>query len=148
MKFIGLKSWWNVRLAVSAVIVSAIVVVVQAQPPRGDREGRAGGGGVDAAINRLMAYDADKDGKLSKAEMTDSRLLPLWQRCDANHDGEVTRDELTSQLRKEDNASNRGGNGGGPVGPGSGGPGGGPPGRGPGGPPPGFGQILPPLSAG
>ena len=137
------NSQGGVGVAAAACLIGVVAVaVVQAQPPRGDRDGQSAGG-VDAAINRLMAYDADKDGKLSKAEITDNRLLPLWQRCDANNDGIVTKDELTAQLAKEVSTSSRAGN---PVpGPGPGGPGGGPPGRGPGGPPPGPGQILPPF---
>lgn len=135
--------------AATCLVGPMAAAVVQAQPPRGDRDGQSAGS-VDAAVNRLMSYDADKDGKLSKTEVTDGRLLPLWQRCDANNDGVVTRDELTAQLGKEAGPQNRAGNSGpanpGPGnGPGPGGLGGSPSGRGPGGPPPGPGQILPPF---
>ena len=152
MKFFGLRTPLITGLALVTCAVGAIAVaVVHAQPPRGERG--PGGGSVDAAVNRLMAFDADKDGKLSKSEITDSRLQPLLQRADANNDGVVTKEELTALLTKEA-ASSRGGAGGGPGGLGGRGPGGpeggpggpppddrGPGGRGPGGPQPG--QILP-----
>lgn len=132
------------------------MAVVHAQPPRGERG--QGAGSVEAAVGRLMAFDADGDGKLSKIEITDSRLQALFQRADANNDGVVTKEELTAQLTKDATSSPRGGAGGGPggpngpggrgpAGPGGDGPGGPPPddrgpgGRGPGGPQPG--QILP-----
>jgi len=156
MKFFGLWTRLGAGLALAACAVA--VAVVQAQPPRGERG--PGGGSVEAAVNRLMAFDADGDGKLSKSEITDGRLQALMQRADANNDGVVTKEELTALLTKEAVSSPRGGAGGGPGGPGGGrgggpggfpggpppddrGPGGpgGPGGRGPGGPQPG--QILP-----
>ena len=90
-----------------------------------------------------MAFDENKDGKLTKAEVTDERLHRLFDRADANHDGVVTKQELTALAGPR--AGRR---------PGrlrrSGGPGGGS-GRsgGPGGPvrlgPPRPGQILPAM---
>jgi hypothetical protein len=127
--------------------------IVFAQPPgprRGERGG-PGGGGVEAAVTKLMVFDADKDGKLSQAEVTDTRLTPLWERCDADKDGVVTKDELTAQLTKEAATlgSGRGGPGGSGPGGGFGGPGGPPAGGPEGGPrfggPPAPGQILPPF---
>ncbi len=97
-----------------------------------------------------MAFDANKDDKLTKSEVTDERLHRLFDRADTNKDGTVTRGELNAlQVRERANARGRssgfGGPGGGPGG--FGGPGGG--GRGgfggPGGGPPQPGQILPPM---
>jgi len=118
-------------------ITATTVAVVNAQPPR-ERGGQSAVT-VESSVNRLMAYDADKDGKLSKSEVMDSRLLPLLQRCDANNDGIVTRDELMAQIGKETAASGNSGPGAGPGGqrPGS-------ETRGPAAPP-GPGQILPPF---
>src|SRR5208337_812788 len=82
---------------------------------------------------RMMAFDKDGDGKLTKSEVTDERLHRLFDRADVDKDGTVTRAELTA-LEAKESASFRGG------------PGGfGPPG-GPGGPmmgPPRPGEILP-----
>ena len=118
-------------------ITATTVAVVNAQPPR-ERGGQSTVT-VESSVNRLMAYDADKDGKLSKSEVTDSRLLPLLQRCDANNDGIVTRDELMAQIGKETAASANSGPGAGPSGQRPG-----PETRGPAAPP-GPGQILPPF---
>jgi EF hand len=108
------------------------VQLAQAQGP-----GRAQGGqssdGEDLVV-RMMAFDTDKDGKLTKVEITDARLHRLFDRSDANKDGIVTKDELASLATKEHSDESTGGPGfGGP--PGFGPPGGGPPG---GGPPGGF----------
>jgi hypothetical protein len=86
---------------------------------------------------------------LTRDEITDARLRPLWERADADHDGNVTKAELTALYEKEsgpgrDDPQDEGF--GGPGGPGGlGGP------RGGGFGPPGFwgppqpGQILPPM---
>ncbi len=96
---------------------------------------------ADALVTRMMAYDKDGDGKLTKSEVTDERLQRLFVRADADKDGTVTKAELTALATKD--AASFGGPGG--FGP-PGGPGGfGPPG-GPGGPmmgPPRPGEILP-----
>jgi hypothetical protein len=96
-------------------------------------------------VTRMMAFDKNKDGKLTKDEVTDPRLHRLFDRADANKDGVVTKEELmalASQLETEyGQDSGRGGFGGfGPSGPGPGGFGG-RGGRGPRGPgrPGGFG---------
>jgi hypothetical protein len=88
----------------------------------------------DAFINRMMAFDANHDGKLTRAEIADDRLLELFDRADTNHDGIVTRAELKALYIAESSRfdDNRG------PGPGRGGP---PPhddhgDRGRGGPPP------------
>lgn len=164
MKFVGKKNWLR-GLAIAGCVGAMTLAEVHAQPPRGDRpapggQGGQGGNSVEAAVTRLMAYDVNKDGKLSKDEVTDTRLQSLFQRADADHDGIVTKQELTALFTKEAEAT-RGGPGGpggrgpgGPGGPGAGpggpggppdGPGGpgGPGGRGPGGPQPG--QVLPPF---
>ena len=83
-----------------------------------------------------MLYDANKDDKLTKSEITDDRLKRLFDLADADKDGTVTKAELTA-LEAKESASFRGGPGG--FGP-PGGPGG------PGGPmmgPPRPGEILP-----
>lgn len=140
----------------------------QRPTPENPRRARTGqGSAIETAIARLMSYDRNNDGKLSKVELTDERLSALFDRADANKDGIATREELTALFQKESVNSSFGGPGGpgGPPGPpdgfrpggfggpegfsppggpdGPGGPGG-PGGRGFGGPPS-PGQILPPF---
>lgn len=120
-------------LAGGTLVACGVAVALYAQPP-GPPRGNAGGG-VAPAVERLMAFDANKDGKLSKEELNDERLTALFQRADANQDGTVTQDELTAQLTKD--AAALGGGRGGPEG--DRGPGGPPPGAPAGGGPGGFG---------
>jgi hypothetical protein len=137
-------------------MATAFASTADAQPPgRPDGGGRGEGGrGGDATsyVTRMMSFDTNKDGQLSKDEVTDTRLLALFERVDVNKDGIVTKDELTADFHKESANLGPGGPGGGrrggPEGSGPGGPGG-PGGRGfggPGGPgrPPRIGQVMPP----
>jgi hypothetical protein len=119
-------------------------------PPKSPPPERPGGSSaVDGIVARMMAFDKNKDGKLTRDEITDTRLLRLFERADANQDGVVTKEELSTLAgRMVDEAASderRGGFGppGGPGGFGSPGAGG----RGPGGfgPPPQPGQIMPPF---
>jgi hypothetical protein len=117
---------------------------VMAQPPGGKGKngdkGPKAGKAVSTAdlVARMMTFDANKDGKLSKEEVTDARLHRLFDRADADKDGFATKDELTALFTKE---------GGGRQQPMGGPPGGGPdrfPGRPPGGFPGGPGGFGPP----
>jgi hypothetical protein len=117
----------------------AVASFSDAQPPGKDKEKKDKGGkggkpvSVDEMVTRLMAFDKNADGKLTKEELNDARLTALFDRADANKDGSVTKDELTTLLTKEAAAV---GTGGGPGGKGP--PGGekGPPPGGKGPPPP------------
>jgi len=59
---------------------------------RGRREG-PGGNAVDDNVKTLMAFDADGDGKLSKAELPE-RMQVMFDRADENKDGFLTVDEV------------------------------------------------------
>jgi hypothetical protein len=125
-----------------------------AQPPGGRKDGPGRGkdgpptaGDVKSFVDRMMAFDKNKDGKLTRDEITDERLLRLFDRADTNKDGVVTKEELEALYAKEMQDGGRGKDGpGGPGGPGGrfGGPGG-PGGRGGFGGPPPIGQVLPPF---
>ncbi len=138
-----MRTVWGATVAGSLALAATLAV---AQGPRG---GGPGGGGtpatVDSMIKRLMAYDANNDGKLSADELKDERLQVLFERVDADKDTVLEKSELTAYFSKELEAL-RNTQGGGPGGPGPGaGPGGGGPGDqgGPGrGGPPQPGQIL------
>jgi hypothetical protein len=85
----------------------------------------------------MMEFDKNKDGKLTKAEVTDGRLHRLFDRADADKDKTVTKAELSALEAKE-----RANDGDGPPGPF--------PGGGPGGPrmgpPPRPGEIMSPMT--
>jgi hypothetical protein len=104
-------------------------------------------------VSKMMAFDKNKDGELSRDEVTDERLLKLFDRADKNKDSIVTKEELIDVAKAEAPPAGGGRGGpGGPGGPGAGGPGG-PGAGGPGGPggpgrpgrggPPKPGQIMP-----
>lgn len=130
-------------MVVMSVAVVASLVVAQPGPRRGNGGGPPGGIGpprqpprsvaqmVEDSLKRMMMFDADRDGQLSRSEVADERLKPLFDRADANEDNVLTKGELTAVFTKDaqEIAANR------PMGPS--GPGG--PGRGPGGGPPGPG---------
>jgi hypothetical protein len=126
-----------------------LVFAAAAQPPDGSRKD-----GKDysnsSIVTRMMAFDKNKDGKLTRDEITDPRLLRLFEMADTNKDGVVTKEQLTALAAKLEaevaqggGPGGRGGRGGPPGGFGPGGPGGFGPG-GPGGPPQ-PGQVLPPF---
>ncbi|EAQ78678.1 hypothetical protein [Blastopirellula marina] len=109
--------------------------------PGGQRGGnQQRGGAPDEMLARLMKLDADQDGQLSKAEVTDRRLLRLFTAADANKDDVVTADELKTHFASQ--VSNARGQQGGQGGPGMGQGG---PGMGPGGMmgPPRIGEVMP-----
>ena len=137
---------------------AAILSQATAQPPggKGGKGGKGKGreGGASSLVERMMKFDKDKDGKLTKEEVTDERLLRLFEQADTNKDGVVTKEELEALAKKLDAEGDEGrgkGGFGGPERRGKGGPGG--PGGfgGPGGMgafrPPQPGQILPPFLA-
>jgi EF hand len=130
------------RIMTGIVLVAGLAFMAPlapAQPPGGGR-GAARADDVDSFVAKMMAFNKKKDGKLTRDEITDQRLLRLFDRADANKDGVVTREELVALFEKENQGGGRGdgSGGGGPGGPGGGGPGG--RGRsGPGQP----GQVLP-----
>ena len=128
---------WTVIVGGGGLVLAA--ALASAQPPGGG----PGPDGTDDLVTRMMEFDQNKDGKLTRTEVTDDRLLRLFDRADADQDGIVTRAELNA-LQVRERANERGGAGGpgGGFGPRGGGPGGFGPG-GPGGGPPPIGQILP-----
>ena len=152
------------RISFALLLMCGFICAVSpafAQRPGDGDKPAASSSAADAFVARMMKFNKNKDGKLTKVEITDKRLLPLFERADANHDGVVTADELKALFAKEGanlGFGRRGGrarpdgeiadNGpGDPNGPGDG-PGRSSGGFGPGGPggfggPPQPGQVLP-----
>jgi hypothetical protein len=87
------------RLFLILATLAAVLVAVsftQAQPGPGGKKGDKKGGkkdveGVEEFVKRMMAFDKNKDGKLTRDEITDKRLLRLFDRADTNKDGVVTK---------------------------------------------------------
>jgi Ca2+-binding EF-hand superfamily protein len=60
-------------------------------------------------VNSLLAFDANKDGKLAKSEVPE-RMQGIFVRGDANHDGFLTKDELTKLAATQNTAAENTGN--------------------------------------
>jgi hypothetical protein len=132
------------RILVAGVCIAALALPTTAQPPGGkpaDDPGKEKSKDYSnsSIVTKMMAFDKNKDGKLTKDEVTDTRLHRLFDLADANKDGVVTKEELMALAAKmeAEMAQGRGRGPGGPGGPGGFGPGG------PGGPPGGFGPADP-----
>jgi hypothetical protein len=67
-------------------------------------------------VTRMMEFNKKKDGKLTREEVTDPRLLRLFDQADANKDGVVTREELQALAAKMQAEFGQGGDKGGPGG--------------------------------
>ncbi|TWT29438.1 hypothetical protein [Blastopirellula retiformator] len=144
--------WHNVAPLAVAVAIGLTTTSLWAQGP-GGRGGFGGPGGnqrgassPEELIARMMKLDADQDGKLTKEEVTDRRLLHLFVAADADKDDVLTTEEMQTFFASQANANGgQRGQGGGPGGQGMGpgGPGG--PGMGPGGMmgPPRIGEVMP-----
>ena len=108
----------GIALMSGALLAASMAV---AQRPDGGPGADRKSAGADDLVARMMEFDKDGDGKLTKAEVTDARLNRLFDRADADKDGSVTKAELSALAAREP-ATSRGGPGGGPGGGGPGGP--------------------------
>jgi len=66
----------------------------------------------DELTTTLMGFDADKDGRLTRAEVPE-RFQGLFERADANKDGVLTAEEIRQSAAQQDQSSpaTRGGEG-------------------------------------
>jgi hypothetical protein len=121
------------RIVLSLAALLCWSVPTMAQPPGGRPIDTSNQTKKDysnsSIVTRMMAFDKNGDGQLTKEEVTDPRLHRLFDRADANKDGVVTKEELMA-LAAQLEAEIAGGGAGGPGSPGPRGQGG----RGPGGP--------------
>lgn len=75
--------------------------------PGGGRGGPGGGGqNVDEIVARLLQFDRNGDGKLSKDELPE-RMAAMMERGDTNKDGFLSREELTELAKAQAAASRR-----------------------------------------
>jgi hypothetical protein len=141
------------KFLVLTCCLAVVASLSPAQPPKGNQGDKGPKGGlsdeamVSDIVNRLMAFDKNMDGKLTRDEITDERLLRLFDNADSKKEGAITREQviaLAKQMVAEVAAEgggkgpkgDKGGKGKGPPGKGGfGGPGDGPGGFGPKGPP-------------
>lgn len=65
---------------------------------QGDGQRGSNGVGPDEMVARLMQFDRDGDGRLSKDELPE-RMAGLMARGDTNHDGFLSKEELTVLAR-------------------------------------------------
>jgi hypothetical protein len=89
------------RILTGLLLTGAILAAssAEAQFPFGGKAGKAPD--VGALVGRMLAFDKNKDGKLTRDEVTDERLHRLFDRADADKDGFVTKQELTAYWTKE-----------------------------------------------
>ncbi|HWE95280.1 MAG TPA: hypothetical protein VG269_15040 [Tepidisphaeraceae bacterium] len=150
---------WKSITSLAVILVAAgmspraLAQPAPARPGDASSSAQSKDSGNSSVVTRMMAFNKKKDGKLTRDEVTDSRLLRLFDQADANKDGVVTKEELIALAAKLEADAPRGNGGRGPGGPG--GPGGpdddgpgGPDDRGPGGGPGGAGRFRGPPRPG
>jgi hypothetical protein len=64
-------------------------------------KGSSNASDIETYVAKMMAFDKNKDGQLTKDEITDERLLRIFNRADANKDGITTKEELTTLAKQE-----------------------------------------------
>src|SRR4051794_34410126 len=87
-------------LAIGALAVAARPATAQG-PGGGPERALSKSEDVEDLVSRMLAFDKDQDGKLSRDEVTDERLHRLFDRADADKDGVVTKDELAALAARE-----------------------------------------------
>src|SRR5437868_12531039 len=103
-----------------AAFVGAVALLsqVMAQPPRErprDGENRDKKDySKSPIVVRILAFSKKKDGSVKREDVTDERLLRLFDQADTNKDGVVTKEELIALAEKldADDGPGRGGPGG------------------------------------
>jgi hypothetical protein len=95
--------WFLVMIAFTGIVASATLAPLHAQPggKKGDKKGSGSSETAADFASRVLAFNKAKDGKLTKTELTDTRLHGLFDRADANKDGVVTREELEALHARE-----------------------------------------------
>ncbi len=107
-----------IGLIMIGVVSCAPLVAVAQGPGNGPGDSLSKSADVNDLVSRMMALDQNKDGNLTRAEVTDERLLRLFDRADVDKNGSVTKAELNALGEREHVEVRGGGPGGGPGGPG------------------------------
>src|SRR5438270_10154997 len=94
-----MQRWSVFALTLTAALILTGVAVTQSRPdgpPRGPR-----GVPADELVERLMRYDKNGDGKITKDELPE-RMHYLIELGDTNKDGALDRDEIKALAAKLD----------------------------------------------
>jgi hypothetical protein len=96
----------NLRLAGALVLGIATLLLMTAisdAQPGGKKEkgGKGASETVDEFVAKMMGFNKAKDGKLTKQELTDTRLHELFDRADTKKQGYLTRADLEAICQKE-----------------------------------------------
>lgn len=106
------------RLMTQALLIGGLstsALLGAPQDPANDRPEPAAN--MSELVAQMMKFDKDGDGKLAKAEITDARLVRLFNRADADKNGTVTKGELEAiEAKEQTNTRNSFGGPGGPMG--------------------------------
>ncbi len=92
----------------SALVAAGLTAVTLATPALALADDDAAKAKIAKRVDEVFArLDADKDGKISKAEASKGpRLSKNFDQVDTDHDGFVTRAEMTAAITKMANARN------------------------------------------
>jgi hypothetical protein len=104
----------TLALIVTLAAVSALVLTSTSAQPGGQPKNPDTKDDPSGLVARMMAFDKNGDGKLTKEELTDVRLHRLFDRADVNKRGFVTREDLlalAAQMARDEPAG-KGGQGG------------------------------------
>ena len=88
-------------LIIKAVAILAFPAVIStAQPPTRGGQAPASGDPTARFVDRIMEMDKNKDGKLQRTEVTDPRMLGMYDKIDTGKKGFVTKAQLTDYMKK------------------------------------------------
>ncbi len=101
-----MKTAWKTSLVMMTMLLTGIAMTsAQAQDEnrqRGERGDRGERGqrqfDPEQAVERIMRLDENNDGKVSKEEIGEGPMQRIFERADADGDGFLTREELTTMF--------------------------------------------------
>jgi hypothetical protein len=89
------------RSIAAALVIVALAIIPSADAQPGPKKGKGGGDSLDDLVSKMMVFNKAKDGKLTKAELIDTRLHGLFERADTKKNGYITRDDLEALFNRE-----------------------------------------------
>ena len=99
-----MKKTAALTLMTGTLLVVATAAV--AQRPKGDVPQSKG---AEDFTSRMLKFDSNKDGKVSEEEVTDTRLTRVFNRADTDKDGVLTKAEMTAFAAQEQTKGGFGG---------------------------------------